>query len=397
MTCVTVAGYGCVCSCGLSASQAFAGAISGQAYFALPTQRVNSTYTRTYPVFLLPPDFIQKCPTGQTISRYAFLEAAAQAFAHAEVTPKSLAGKRVGVVVGTSVDASFNCLNVYDHWRQGTLTTDDDQLLADYLRHSTASFISRHFGFAGPFQTVVTACASATDAIGLAKRWIENDVCDAVLCGGTDEINIVPYDGFIRLLVASKTRCKPFSLDRDGINIGEGAGVLLLVNDSLRKSLNLRVNGTVLGYGNCQDGYHPTAPDPSAKGLKKALTFALEESGVRICDVAFINAHGTASPANDAAESVAFREILPGIPVWGSKSVTGHTLGAAGAVEAVLTLEALRQGKIPPTYGFNKADGQIGFLPTQQVTPTQKHVAISDSLAFGGCNSVLVLGGPHAN
>lgn len=397
MTGVTVAGYGCVCSCGLSARQAFAGAISGQAYFARPVQRVNSTYTRTHPVFLLPPSFIQHCPAGQSISRYAFLQAAFEAFAHAQITPEKLAGKRVGVLVGTSVDASFNCLNVYDHWRQGALTADDDQRLTDYLRHSSASFISRYFGFTGPFQTVVTACASSTDAIGIAKRWIENDVCDVVLCGGTDEVNIVPYDGFIRLLVASKTRCKPFSLDRDGINIGEGAGALLLVSEKVKKSFNLRAHGSVLGYGNCQDGYHPTAPDPSAKGLKKALTFALAESGVSANDVAFINAHGTASPANDAAESVAFGEILPGVAVWGSKSVTGHTLGAAGAVEAVLTLEALRQGKIPPTHGFSKADAQIGFSPTQQLTSTQKHIAVSDSLAFGGCNSVLVLGGPDAN
>lgn len=385
-----------MCACGLNAAAAFNGALSGQTHFALPAARVQSAYTPHYPVFLLPDDFVQQCPAGQTLSRYFFLTAAQEAFLHAGLTPEQLADKRVGVLVGTSVDASFNCLNVYHHWRTNALTAQDERVLLNYLSHTTAGSISEILGFHGPFQTVVTACASGTDAVGLAKRWIEQNVCDVVLCGGTDEINVVPYDGFIRLLVASKTRCKPFSADRSGINIGEGAGALLLVSKRVAAEFSLSPKGFVLGYGNCQDGYHPTAPDPSARGLQKALWFALAESTLTPADLAFVNAHGTASPANDAAESVAFHTRLPGVPVWGSKGVTGHTLGAAGALEAVLTLEALNRGQLPPTHGFTQPDGQIGFAPTQQVSPIDKPFAVSDSLAFGGCNSVLILGGQHA-
>ena len=268
--------------------------------------------------------------------------------------------------------------------------------LKNYFSYPTAQTLSAHFGFNGPFQTIVTACASGTDALGMAQSWIETGPGDVVLCGGTDEISLSPYDGFVRLMVATKERCKPFSKTRTGINVGEGAGALLLVSDATAKEFNLRAQGYVLGYGNACDAYHQTAPDPEAKGLIKAIDFALKEAGLSAGDLAFINAHGTASTANDPAEGVAFRTLLSGVPVWGSKGVTGHTLGAAGAVEAVLTLEALNQKVIPPTTGFEVFDENVGFTPTTKPTPLQKRVALSDSLAFGGCNAAVILGAGDA-
>lgn len=390
---VVVAGTGALCACGSTAKGMLEGALNGRACFALPTHRVESSYVDRFPVFQVSESLRSACPKGQSLSLYFFLTAAKEVFSQAGLAPEELKKKRVGVIVGTSVDASFHCFDLYHHFKQGAVKEEDIEELKNYFATSaTAKTISSYFGFTGPFQTIVTACASGTDAIGLAKSWIENNVCDAVLCGGTDEINLVPYDGFIRLLIAGKSRCKPFSKDREGINIGEGAAAMLLVNRDLMKEFAISPKGYVLGYGNACDGYHPTAPDPSARGLQKAISFALKEAQVTSQQLAFVNAHATASSANDLAESVAFKALLKGVPVWGSKGVTGHTLGAAGAVEAVLSLQALNEKILPPTVGFSVQDEQIGFSPTTASSPIVKRVALSDSLAFGGCNSVVVLG-----
>ncbi len=389
---VMIAGSGCLCACGTTAETCFEGALTGLARFALPKTRVESAYTDRFPVFLLPEELIAASPADQSLSLFFFLQAAKEAFSQAGISPENLRGKRVGVLVGTSVDASFHCFDIYKAWREGKNIPGDKEELAHYLASSTAQAASRYFGFTGPFQTIVTACASGTDAVGLGKSWIQSGLCDAVLCGGTDEINLIPYDGFIRLLIASKERCRPFDKNRSGINIGEGAGALLLVSKETAREFSLFPKGYVLGYGNTCDAYHPTAPDPEAKGLKKAISFALKEAGLSAADLAFINAHATASQANDCAEAVAFKELLPGVPAWGSKGVTGHTLGAAGAVEAVLALQALNKHLIPSTIGFSELDENIGFTPTIQPTKTEKKAALSNSLAFGGCNAAVVLG-----
>lgn len=389
---IAVAGVGCVCACGNCARECFENSLTGKARFALPAHRVKSTYTASYPVFLADDALVQSRPADQELSVHYFLTAAKEALAQAAIPPETLHRLRVSVIVGTSVDASFHCFDTYKNWKENHLSAKDAQTVADYLSRSTAQTISRYFGFTGPFQTVVTACASGTDAIGIGRNWIAHGLCDAVLCGGTDEINLIPYDGFIRLLIASKDRCRPFSNNRNGINIGEGAGALLLVSPEVQRREKVSPVGYVLGYGNSCDAYHPTAPDPEGKGLQRAILFALKEAGLTPRDIAFVNAHGTASQANDAAEAVAFNKVLPQVPVWGSKGVTGHTLGAAGAVEAVLTLYALQKHQLPPTIGFEEPDEKLGFSPSPGVALPQAKAALSDSLAFGGCNAALVLG-----
>lgn len=393
---VSVAGMGCLCACGNTAHEAFKGALNGRANFVLPKDRVQSTYTEKFPVFLIPPEEYVTKLQDVTFSQFFFIKAAEQAFAQAGISPQQLDAHRVGVIIGASVHPSFHCFDVCQHRHNGTYSAKDVLRIKNYLATPLAQWVAEYFGFTGPFQTVVTACASGTDAIGLAKNWIETRLCDAVLCGGTDEITESPYDGFIRLLVSTPQRCRPFCKTRSGINIGEGAAALLLTNQTLSQKFNLPCQGYVLGYGNACDGFHPTAPDPQGIGLQKALSFALKESGLAVEDLAFINAHGTASQANDSAEAIAFNAILPNVPVWGSKSVTGHTLGAAGAVEAVLALQALNQRLLPATVGFTMEDENLHIRPTVQTTSITKRFAMSDSLAFGGCNAAIVLGAKDA-
>lgn len=389
---VSIAGMGCVCACGNTSEEAFEGTLNAKTRFELPNTRVDSVYTSKYPVFLVDPALYQHKPADQTFSQFFFIRAALQAFEQAKISPRQLNPKRVGVIVGASVHPSFHCFKIYRRWKTDKLTEADEAGLKNYLASPLAQWVSNYFGFQGPFQTIATACASGTDAIGLAKNWIETGLCDAVLCGGTDEITESPYVGFIRLLVSTPQRCRPFCKTRTGINIGEGAAALLLTNVQTAQQLKLSCQGYVLGYGNCCDGFHPTAPDPKGTGLRKALSFALQDAGKNAEDMAFINAHGTASQANDSAEAIAFNSVLPHVPVWGSKGVTGHTLGAAGAIEAVLTLQALNKRILPATIGFTTPDEQLQLIPTRQATAISKRVAMSDSLAFGGCNAAIVLG-----
>jgi len=393
---VPVAGMGCLCSCGNTVTDAFNGVLNANANFALPAARVTSTYTDRYPVFLVPSQEYKDKPADMTFSQFFFIRAAEQAFAQAGISPEQLNPKRVGVIIGASVHPSFHCFPIYRHWKAGKLSAQDVSGLKTYLATPLAQWVSNYFHFEGPFQTVVTACASGTDAIGLAKNWLETGLCDAVLCGGTDEITESPYDGFIRLLVSTPQRCRPFCKTRQGINIGEGAAALLLTNRETARRLKLPCQGYVLGYGNACDGFHPTAPDPQGIGLQKALSFALKESGLQLEDIAFINAHGTASQANDSAESIAFNTVLLHVPVWGSKGATGHTLGAAGAIEAVLSLQALNKRLLPATVGFTTPDEKLQLVPTTCHAPIQKRFAVSDSLAFGGCNAAIVLGASDA-
>lgn len=391
-----VAGTGCLCACGSTVKAAFKGCLDGTSNFVLPSGRVESTYKTKYPVFLVPQEEYSLKPENLTFSQYFFIKAAEQAFLQAGIKPEQLNLQRVGVIIGASVFPSFHCFEIYKNWKNNQFTAADGEGIKTYLSSPLAQWVSNYYGFKGPFQTVVTACASGTDAVGLAKNWIETGLCDAVLCGGTDEIAESPYDGFIRLLVANEERCRPFCKTRKGINLGEGAAALLLVSQEILHKFNIVPKGYVLGYGNTCDAYHPTAPDPQAYGLKKALAFAVKESGLKTEDLAFINAHGTASPANDSAEALAFNEVLPDVPVWGSKGTTGHTLGAAGALEAVLTLEALNTGILPVTNGFTTPDESLNLIPTVKNTKITKRFAVSDSLAFGGCNAAVVLGAYNA-
>ena len=390
MSKVCIGGAGVLCACGAGKDALWNGLQTGRSYFALPKDRVNSSLADRYPVFLIPSQDIP-CGPGSLSLRY-FLAAAQEAFSQAGVTPQQLAQMRTGVCVGTSVDASFHCFDTYSRWTNKNCLPQDVEIMQDYFSSSTALAVARRYGFKGPVQTVVTACASGTDAIGLAASWLEMGLCDAVVCGGTDEMNLIPYDGFIRLLISTKEKCKPFSKNRSGINIGEGAAALLLLSEQAARQLGVRPAGYVLGYGNACDGYHPTAPDPQGKGLSKAISTALEQAGLTAQNLGFVNAHATASQANDAAEAFVFNRLLPGVPVTATKGVTGHTLGAAGAVEVVISLLCLNHGQLTPTWGFEEEDPALSLVPVRQNTPLAHPCALSCSLAFGGCNAAVILG-----
>jgi 3-oxoacyl-[acyl-carrier-protein] synthase II len=258
------------------------------------------------------------------------------------------------------------------------------------LNSNPAAVIAREFDLCGPCQTVVNACSSSTDAVGLAASWIQLGLCDIVLTGGADELCHVTYNGFISMMITDDGPCKPFDRDRKGLNLGEGAAMFVLESEKSRLARSKKARAFILGYGASCDAYHFTAPHPEGRGLRRAIGEAMELGNVTAKDIAFVNAHGTGTADNDKIESLVLADMLPGVPFLSTKGYTGHTLGAAGAVEAVFTVACLEMGKIPRSAGFTTPDPDLPVTPVVTETAVEGHVALSESLAFGGHNGVLV-------
>jgi 3-oxoacyl-[acyl-carrier-protein] synthase II len=317
------------------------------------------------------------------------LVAVDQALADARLT--ELSGFRVGVCMGTTVASQLNDLSFYRAYRQNAAApmTAIDR----FLNGNLAEYIARRLNVRGPQMSVVDACASGTDAIGVALSWLKAGLCDIAIAGGADELNHVPYCGFSSLGVANPGLCAPFDRDRKGLNLGEGAGVLVLETRAFARKRGAASELVLAGYGTSNDAYHLTAPSPDGVGLKAAVRAAMEEAGIAPREVAFVNAHGTGTHDNDEVEGRALADIFgPGLLMLSTKGFTGHTLGAAGGVEAVFTAAGLRAGWIPGSAGFENKDDAIPLAPVREKTAISGSYAISTSLAFGGTNAAIVIG-----
>ncbi len=296
---------------------------------------------------------------------------------------------RVGVCMGTTVASQLNDVEFYTTYRKtgSALMTPVDR----YLEGNLADFIMKKFSINGPALTVVNACSSGTDAIGIALSWLRGGLCDIAIAGGADELNHVPLCGFGSLGVVSQTPCAPFDRDRKGLNLGEGAGALVLETETSSRRRGKKTCLQLCGYGSSADAYHLTAPHPEGTGLKRAITRALSEAKIKQQEVGFINAHGTATQDNDKVEGKALKELFgKGVNIFSTKGFTGHTLGAAGGIEAVYTVAGLKEGWIPGNAGFKNIDDEIGLSPVTEKTSVDANYAMSTSLAFGGNNSALV-------
>jgi 3-oxoacyl-[acyl-carrier-protein] synthase-1/3-oxoacyl-[acyl-carrier-protein] synthase II len=388
-----ISGFGCVCSLGGNGEEISKNLFespAGPSY--IKEDRFESSYAREYPVFQVQESILEQKEENESYSFFFLRKALAEAMGKAGLKKEELQNMKVGVCIGTSVDASFNCFDFYKDWRDGYGISLEP--LNKYIKYSISDEVLKFLGVEGLSQTVVTACASGTDAIGIGAEWIENGFCDIVIAGAADELNLIPFTGFIKLMIASKDRCKPFDKNRNGINLGEGAGIFILESQNSAKKRNAAKFGTVLGYGNACDGYHATAPEPEGRGLRKAVEFAMKQAGIAKENLAFINAHATGTVDNDAAESKVFNSVLGGVLVTATKSFTGHALGAAGAIEACLSLICLNELKVPKTGNFDTVDENLNIVPVLENAAIEKNkAALSDSLAFGGCNACLILGG----
>ena len=246
----------------------------------------------------------------------------------------------------------------------------------------------------GPALTIANACSSGADAIGAAVDWLSTGLCDIVIAGGADEINHIPYCGFGALSVTSSLPCRPFDKNRNGLNLGEGAGILILETEISARRRSRKSDLFVSGYGAAADAYHLTAPRPDGSGLEAAIAVAMAHSDLKPEDIVFVNAHGTSTRDNDRAEGRALLRIFgKDLKFLSTKGFTGHTLGAAGALEAIFTALALRHGWISANIGFEELDEEIGQAPVAAKTSISGRAALSTSLAFGGNNAAVIITG----
>jgi 3-oxoacyl-[acyl-carrier-protein] synthase II len=277
------------------------------------------------------------------------------------------------------------------------------------MPNAAAAAVSMKFGLKGQMYSVVSACSSGAHAIGCALRMIQYDDADAVVVGGA-EATLTPFGfgSFNSMQALSPTGIsRPFDARRDGFVMGEGAGVLVLEEASAAAERGATVLGEVTGYGSTSDAYHLTAPEPSGTAATRAIELALSDAGIGPDDVDYINAHGTSTQLNDAAETAALKRALGEerarkIPISSTKSAIGHLLGAAGAVEAVATVKTLATRVIPPTVGYEVPDPDcdLDYVPgeARPLVLSNGHppVAISNSFAFGGHNVTLVFRGAES-
>jgi 3-oxoacyl-(acyl-carrier-protein) synthase len=304
--------------------------------------------------------------------------------------PKQLSGFKTGVCLGTTVASQLNDMDFYNSFRKSGGA--DLKPLDRFLRGNIAEAVAHTVKAIGPATTVVNACSSGTDAIGIALSWLKSGICDVAIAGGADELNRVPLCGFGSLGILSNSLCAPFDRNRAGLNLGEGAGILVLEREDFYIGRGRKPVLYLSGYGSAADAYHLTAPRPDGKGLESALRSAMYDSGISPEEVCFVNAHGTGTIDNDKVEgSVLSRVFGENIRFFSTKGYTGHTLGGAGGIEAAYTAAALKEGWIPASAGFACRDDEIPISPVTANTEIMGSFAVSTSLAFGGNNAAIVI------
>ncbi len=291
---------------------------------------------------------------------------------------------RLNIVLGTTAGSALHFLDGYAARREDITASTPD--IEEYYASNLALFMGQALKTHGATITIANACTSGADAIGLAIDMIRQGQCDTVLCGGADALSLVPHTGFARLMIYSNSPCRPFDAERCGLNLGEGAGMLILESEAHARARQAIIIGRIVGYGGAVDAHHFTAPHPEAKGLALSVENALSDAAISADELAFINAHGTATMENDKVEGGYCLRTFPSIPVWATKGITGHTLGAAGALEAIFSIMALNHALLPRTHGFHNPDPSIMLIPTLKHTSITKKYALSRTSAVGGNN-----------
>jgi 3-oxoacyl-[acyl-carrier-protein] synthase II len=352
-----------------------------------------------------PSQFIDKKDARKMalFSQYA-IAGAVQAMQQAGLESDAIDTERAGVILGNGIGG-------FEIIEEGHRTLFDKgprrvppMTIPKIISNEGPGHIAIRYGFHGPCYTVTTACASGTDAIGQAMRAIQHGQTDVMITGGAEGcITGLGVSGFCALKALSTQynetphiASRPFDKDRDGFVIAEGAGILVLEELEHAKQRGAVILGEVAGYGMTCDAYHLTAPDPEGNGAARAMKMALDEAGLQPEDIDYINAHGTSTPTNDPIETAAikktFGEHAYKLKVSSTKSMTGHMIGAAGGVEAIIGMLAIRDSFIPPTLNLDEPDEacDLDYVPGQGIK-AQVRAVISNSLGFGGHNGVILI------
>lgn len=315
-----------------------------------------------------------------------------------EMAKKRYGIERIAVVIGTSTSGADENIPMFE---QFVVKKNWQDLSFNQHQHTMAApadFVAEAYGLNNLCYVVSTACTSGARALISAARLLRSNLCDAVICGGVDSLSSLTINGFNSLEVLSEGIAKPFSANRDGINIGEAAAIFIMTRDA-----DFDGNMQLLGYGASSDAYHMSSPRPDGLGAIQAFQMALNDASLSAQDIGWINLHGTGTKLNDSMESIAIAHVFGTQTLCTStKAQTGHTLGAAGAIEAAfawgfVSTETNPHGRLPPQSWDEVADSN---LPAIAITnknskwPSEKRIAASSSFAFGGNNAILILGNP---
>ncbi|MDD5201314.1 MAG: beta-ketoacyl-[acyl-carrier-protein] synthase family protein [Terrimicrobiaceae bacterium] len=296
------------------------------------------------------------------------------------------------VVIGTTSGGMTFGEAFYRMFERGARDRRAPQWVRDYMPQQPVRDAMGVFGFEAPVRIVSNACASGTNALGAAFHLVRSGRARRVLCGGYDALCELVFAGFSSLQAATEEKCRPFDAQRSGLVLGEGAAVFLLepLADALRA--NRAVLAEIAGYGASTDNHHLTQPNPDGSGPRRAMESALTDAGWSGGEIEYVNAHGTATPFNDACEARALAAVCPGAPVSSTKGQMGHSLGAAGAIEAAFCVLAMRGGFLPANVNFRAPDAGVA-LDIVANTPrrTRPRRVLSNSLGFGGANASLLL------
>jgi 3-oxoacyl-[acyl-carrier-protein] synthase II len=269
--------------------------------------------------------------------------------------------------------------------------------LRSILPFSHAETLGWRLGLTGPKETVVMACASGAASIALGADLVRAGVTPTALVGGVDALTHICFMGFNALKLLDPTPCRPFDRDRRGMSIGEAAAFLVIEDAEHCRARGGRAYARLAGYGMTTDAHHVTAPHPEGEGMIHAMRQALEDAGLAAAAIGYVNAHGTGTPQNDRAEALALRRVFGegGVLVSSTKSLVGHTMAAAGSVEAVATILALQHGLLPPTANLEQVDPEVPFDCLPGVArPAEIAAALSNSFGFGGQNVSLIFQRP---
>jgi 3-oxoacyl-[acyl-carrier-protein] synthase II len=306
---------------------------------------------------------------------------------------------RIGVCCGTTMgepQVLEQCIEMI-YAANGSCETVPHNLPRQYPCGVIAANVASHFNANGPVIMIPTACAAGNYAIGYSFDLLSLGMVDVVIAGGSDPISKIAFTGFNRLLATAKEACRPFDRNRDGMAVGEGAGILVLESLSHAKKRSATIYAEVLGYGLGCDAFKMTIPDPTGSGGILALTRALDNSKIDAGAVDYVSAHGTGTEENDKTETLIIKAVLgqraKSVPVSSIKSMIGHTMGAASAIEAVACVLTISRGTILPTINYSVPDPEcdLDYVPNT-ARAAAVDVAVSNAYAFGGNNSTLVLG-----
>jgi 3-oxoacyl-[acyl-carrier-protein] synthase II len=391
---VAVTGIGLVTPIGAGRDEVWEGLLAGRSGFApvgsFDASRFNAQIGAEVRGFD-PASWVRTLDAGR-LGRASQLAVAAARMALQDAGLDRFAADRAGVAMGTTSGEPIEIERFNDRYLAAEMAGLGPELMGLYPCHMIAAHVAREVGCGGPVTMIPTACAAGNYAIAHAFDLLRDGKADVMLAGGADAFSRITYAGFSRLGAIAPERCQPFDRNRKGMIPGEGAGVLVLEPLERARQRGARVYAEVAGYGLSCDAHHMTAAHPEADGAVRAMEKALADAGLTVEDVSYISAHGTGTPTNDRLEILAVQRVFgeaTRTPMSSIKSMIGHTMGAASAIEAAVCSLAVANGWIPPTMNMDEPDGGLDYVPNQ-AREHDVRVAMNNAYAFGGNNASVI-------